>query len=202
MKQLFTVSCLCILAACGGDVRESLGLNKQAPDEFNVVSRPPLSVPPEFYLEPPTPGAPPRFEGTQESQAKALILNSEGNIEEVDASKTVDARVEEVQVEALTLSADDLPTPQESTLLNKLKVADRDPDIRKKLYREVSEEPVVREDATPLEEWLGLADDSSVVDPAAEAERIRSNKDAGKPLNEGEVKTKENSKESVLEQLF
>src|SRR5690349_9546598 len=42
------------LSACGGNsVKETLGLERSAPDEFRVVSRPPLSVPPQFSLRPP-----------------------------------------------------------------------------------------------------------------------------------------------------
>ena len=37
--------------------RETFGLNKQAPDEFQVVSRAPLSLPPDFTLRVPEPGA-------------------------------------------------------------------------------------------------------------------------------------------------
>jgi hypothetical protein len=37
------------LTACGNnDVRSTLGLKKSAPDEFRVISNPPLSLPPEF----------------------------------------------------------------------------------------------------------------------------------------------------------
>ena len=39
------------LSACdGGSVANTLGMNIEAPDEFTVVSRPPLSLPPEFNL--------------------------------------------------------------------------------------------------------------------------------------------------------
>lgn len=40
--------------------RETFGLNKQSPDEFAVVSRAPLSLPPDFTLRVPEPGAPRR----------------------------------------------------------------------------------------------------------------------------------------------
>lgn len=40
--------CAAVLAACG------LGYNKNPPDEFNVVRRAPLILPPEFNLRPPS----------------------------------------------------------------------------------------------------------------------------------------------------
>jgi hypothetical protein len=45
------------LAACGKgeSVQEMVGLTRTGPDAFNVVARPPLSVPPEFDLRPPAP---------------------------------------------------------------------------------------------------------------------------------------------------
>ncbi len=47
--------CLGGLAACSGaEVKRNLGLTKEAPDEFMVLSRPKLSVPPDFTLAPPT----------------------------------------------------------------------------------------------------------------------------------------------------
>jgi len=45
-----------MLSACG-NVKEKLGLNKSAPDEFAVVSRAPLSVPPDSTLRPPREGS-------------------------------------------------------------------------------------------------------------------------------------------------
>ncbi|MBM3559287.1 MAG: DUF3035 domain-containing protein, partial [Alphaproteobacteria bacterium] len=45
------------VGGCGEDTKRSLGLSKPAPDEFSVVSRAPLSLPPNYTLRPPRPGA-------------------------------------------------------------------------------------------------------------------------------------------------
>jgi Protein of unknown function (DUF3035) len=45
------------LCACSGSLADKLGMDKQAPDEFAVVARQPLIVPPNFDLRPPQPGA-------------------------------------------------------------------------------------------------------------------------------------------------
>ncbi len=42
------------LSACSNVTKEKLGLNKKAPDEFMVTTRPPLSLPPEYDLRPVT----------------------------------------------------------------------------------------------------------------------------------------------------
>ena len=40
------------------DLKSTFGLNKRAPDEFAVPTRAPLSLPPDYSLRPPEPGAP------------------------------------------------------------------------------------------------------------------------------------------------
>ena len=52
-----------MVGACG-DTRKVLGYDKVTPDEFKVVSRAPLSLPPDYGLRPPQPGAPRPQEGT------------------------------------------------------------------------------------------------------------------------------------------
>jgi hypothetical protein len=50
---------LIALAGCGQDTARSLGFTRDAPDEFAVTTRAPLSVPPRLgELPVPTPGAP------------------------------------------------------------------------------------------------------------------------------------------------
>src|SRR5581483_6553192 len=46
-----------LLTGCTG-FKQTIGLEPTAPDEFAVESRAPLTVPPEFDLRPPAPGAP------------------------------------------------------------------------------------------------------------------------------------------------
>src|SRR5258705_7281826 len=55
---LLTVASLCsitLLSGCG--FRQLVGLDKTGPDEFAVESRAPLTIPPDFELRPPAPGA-------------------------------------------------------------------------------------------------------------------------------------------------
>lgn len=62
------------LSACGGDeLTRTFGLSRDAPDEFQVTTRAPLSMPPDFTLRPPRPGAVRPQELTQRQQAEATL---------------------------------------------------------------------------------------------------------------------------------
>ncbi len=62
------------LAGCGGPpVGERLGVTRRAPDEFQVVRRAPLVLPPDFNLRPPQPGAEPAAAQDTGAQAEALL---------------------------------------------------------------------------------------------------------------------------------
>src|SRR5690349_14265120 len=60
------------LAGCSS-TKEMLGLTKRSPDEFQVVSRAPLRMRPDYSLRPPTPGAPRPQEGTTTQQAQGIV---------------------------------------------------------------------------------------------------------------------------------
>lgn len=58
-KRIFIIFLAAPFALCGcSDAKRALGFEKSVPDEFRVVSQPPLSMPPEYGLRPPQPGAP------------------------------------------------------------------------------------------------------------------------------------------------
>jgi hypothetical protein len=56
--------------------QQALGLTKVTPDEFRVVAKAPLVVPPEFALRPPSPGEPRPQELQPESQARIALLGA------------------------------------------------------------------------------------------------------------------------------
>lgn len=61
------------LAGCGG-ASKALGMSKVTPDEFRVVTKAPLVVPPDFSLRPPAPGEPRPQELQPESAAREALL--------------------------------------------------------------------------------------------------------------------------------
>jgi hypothetical protein len=56
------------------DFREATGAAKLAPDEFLVITKAPLIIPPDYNLRPPTPGAPDRNRGTTADMARAALF--------------------------------------------------------------------------------------------------------------------------------
>jgi DUF3035 family protein len=55
------------------DFRQALGMDRVGPDEFAVESRAPLTIPPEFNLRPPQPGAPRPQEVTAAERARRVV---------------------------------------------------------------------------------------------------------------------------------
>jgi hypothetical protein len=63
------------LSGCSAAGR-ALGVTKVTPDEFRVVTKAPLTVPPDYSLRPPAPGEPRPQELQPESAARVALLGS------------------------------------------------------------------------------------------------------------------------------
>lgn len=163
MKYLFFTFCALALAACSG-ASETLGLSKKSPDEFQVIKRAPLALPPNYDLRPPRPGAPRPQEQTPASEARETIFGT--------AEKT----------------AQKAPGSAGNTLLQKAGSAQIDPAIREKIDSEVE---TIEDKNTPVAKKLfGLGrsgDSASLVDAKAESERLQKNAEEGKPVTEGQT---------------
>jgi hypothetical protein len=61
------------LAGCQS-AKQALGMTKVVPDEFRVVAKAPLVVPPDYSLRPPAPGEPRPQELQPESAARQALL--------------------------------------------------------------------------------------------------------------------------------
>src|SRR5271156_376489 len=66
---------LLLLGGCSGDgLARTFGLTRDAPDEYTVTTRAPLSMPPDYNLRPPRPGVPrPQEQSEREQAAEALV---------------------------------------------------------------------------------------------------------------------------------
>jgi hypothetical protein len=214
MKTRYWFMTLLTLAACeGGEVKESLGLNRESPDEFVVVSRPPLSVPPEFTLLPPEPGA--VREGARSADVARSVLLDDTNVKEEGAEiesefqsefgtlKTLKIPATRSETAVLPVSSSDAGTPGDSIFLNKAGAEKADPLIRRKLGADDRNPPPEKEEAATLYDSLvGKEQGEPVVDAKKEAERLRTNKEKGKKLNEGDVPTADEKPKSVIDSLF
>ncbi|MBV9555068.1 MAG: DUF3035 domain-containing protein [Alphaproteobacteria bacterium] len=64
-----------LLAGCT-NFKQMVGLEPVSPDEFAVESRAPLTIPPDFNLRPPAPGAPRPQEASVASKAQRALDNA------------------------------------------------------------------------------------------------------------------------------
>ena len=185
---------------CSG-VKETLGLTKQSPDEFKVVSRAPLSMPPDYNLRPPTPGSPRPQEGTPRDQAQQAVLGIPA-----DAIPPIG----EGEAETALSSG-------ESALLQSAGATGVDPNIRQLVDTETAEDAADSREAfahllraegdsktlaDTLVFWREPEPYGTVVDPAAEQKRLQENAATGQPVTEGETPTVVRKKKGALEGLF
>jgi hypothetical protein len=76
---LLAVALVCAGASVSGCSTIQRNLAPVTPDEFRVVSRAPLVVPPDYALRPPAPGEPRPQELQPEGAARAAILGANAN---------------------------------------------------------------------------------------------------------------------------
>lgn len=63
-----------LLSGCSDGVSRTFGLTRDAPDEFTVTTRAPLSMPPDYNLRPPRPGAARPQEQSARQQAEEALV--------------------------------------------------------------------------------------------------------------------------------
>lgn len=169
------------VSACGG-FRENLGLTKQSPDEFRVVSRAPLTLPPDYQLRPPEPGAPRPQVGTTAQQAeRAVFRNSQAPQQTASAPRTAG----------------------EQALLQAAGAEQADPNIRQVVNREtkqINDESDYFVDRLVF--WNDVAPAGTVVDPVAERRRLQENAALGQPVTTGPTPQIIRRRQAPLEGLF
>src|SRR5881394_777164 len=79
------------LAGCQS-TRNALGMTKVTPDEFRVVTKAPLVLPPDYSLRPPAPGEPRPQELLPESAARAALLGQREGLVRSDGEKMLVSR--------------------------------------------------------------------------------------------------------------
>ena len=152
-------------------VSEAFSEKKSSPDEFAVFSEPPLSMPPDYGLRPPRPGAARPQTSTPRFQAeRAVRAAGRGN--------------------PILRSAPRGSSPGLQVLLRETGALEANPDIRALVNKESSLVATGDKKLTDrLLFWRGGAKDEPVVDPAKEAERIREAVEQGQPVTGEESPT-------------
>jgi hypothetical protein len=176
------------LAGCQ-NVQDQFGLTKTPPDEFVVYARAPLSVPPDFALLPPEPGAPRPQEATPRQQAEtALFANSGTYTTGGDLAGGNEYNPQSVGEQAFLQSAG---------------AEGIDPSIRSLVD---TENATLAEQSTTFTDtlvfWRDPVPYGTVVDPAAEQQRIQENAALGVPVTTGETPIIERKEKGILEDVF
>lgn len=173
---------LTLLGACSGnDVQETLGMNRVPPDEFRVVSRPPLTVPPQFSLLPPTIDADSPGQVQTRQQARDIVL---GPQKDGDAS----AKTMTSADETLAYASPAAGNKADSRFLMRAGANEADPNIRRELVEARITKQIKEEDESWWETLSVIPKSKDpTVNAAMESERIQENQDAGKPVTEGET---------------
>ena len=80
MKPFSVVAAVALVGAVGlggcHSTSKALGMSKVTPDEFRVVTKAPLVLPPDYSLRPPAPGEPTPAELQPDSAARASAYNA------------------------------------------------------------------------------------------------------------------------------
>ena len=177
------VLCLPLVAGCSGDVGRTFGLTRDPPDEFLVTTRAPLSVPPDFGLRPPRPGAPRPQEPSAREAAAALL-----------AARTVTQPV-----------LSDIPpgaSAGEAALL-----AAAGPPVPADLRRQIDQESALlaerdRSFVDRLLFWRRPEAEDVAVDPRAESARLREAAALGREPTAGDTPIIQRRRRGLLEGLF
>ena len=167
-----------VLAGCDG-ISKLVG-GKSAPDEFTVYSRAPLSIPPEYNLRPPSPGAARPQEVQPRDRAEKVIF---GSRQQAVSGNFLSGRGRN------NLVPSSAPvSPGEKALVMRSGGNKTDPEIRAIINREsivpISGSKTI---ANKVLFWRDARSQISIVDPGKENKRIRENQKKGKPITSDDV---------------
>lgn len=180
MKHVSTiaVALLAVVALSGcEDARKALTQTKAAPDEFEIYTRAPLTLPPDYGLRPPSDDNV-RPEDDPQATAKRVVLGGAAH-------------------KSQPIQAD---TPGTTALLARAGVQNAEDGIRETVNRETSS--YAEEDQNFMEALMFDPNPGVVVDPSAESKRIQENQALGKPVNQGDTPMVEKKSKAPLEGLF
>jgi len=196
------LAAVALAVSLGGcqQTRQALGLEKTAPDEFQVVARAPLSLPPDYNLLPPQPGVARPQEGTTRDQAESAVFGdaSGGGF---DLGGALGYGV--APAVSAASPGESAASPGESALLQNAGAVDVDPTIRRQVDLETAQ--LIEQDKRFIDRlifWRDPAPYGTVVDPEQEQQRLQENAALGRPATAGETPTIERKRRALLEGIF
>jgi hypothetical protein len=171
--------CLVLLSGCDtGGLSRTFGISRDAPDEFTVTTRAPLSMPPDFSLRPPRPGA------TRPQE------------------QSVQRQAEETLVPQVALGTPQVTsTPGEQALLEQA-----GPQVPNSIRQQVNQDASLDSNdpgfVDKLLFWKKQQPETVMVDPQREAQRIRQNAALGDNPDNGETPIIQPKRKGWLASLF
>lgn len=169
-----------VLAGCSSsDLTRTFGLNRESPDEFQVTTRAPLSMPPNYTLRPPRPG-----------EARPQELSERQAAEAVLAPQSV-----------LGANQDNSLSPGQQALL-----AAAGPAAPGNIRQEVNHDAAISQNdrsfADKLMFWKSPPDNSVQVDPEREAQRLRQDAALGKAPTAGDTLIIQKPQKTFWQRIF
>ncbi|MEE2760034.1 MAG: DUF3035 domain-containing protein [Pseudomonadota bacterium] len=184
---LFLLAATALVAGCE-QTKRALGQTKNAPDEFAVYQRAPLSLPPNYSLRPPTPG-----------QNRPQTVNPR------DRASAALGQTPMTRPQTAPNGKQDLSSLSsgEISLLRLIGALDASNNIR----NQVNQENTILADGDKgltdtILFWQKKQEFGIAVDAAQEKKRIQRNQAAGLPLNTGDTPVVMRKKKALLEGVF
>lgn len=178
------------LSACSDyGPRQFFGLDKNPPDAFTVVSRAPLTLPPDFGLRPPRLGQARPNETSVSAQARTTVFGLDSG----GLSSEKAAQLDRLSGER---------SPGEAQLLKMAGAVGVDPAIRETINSE--SEKVARESRNIVEQlvfWKSYDPAGVPVDAAAEQKRLQENAALGRPVTDGDTPVVQRRNKTIWQTL-
>lgn len=189
-----------LLAGCGG-FRDVLGTSKDPPDEFQVVQRAPLALPPNYDLRPPEPGSQRPQELSPTASAAERILGRRAVAATAPGASSTPGIGPTVQ--AAPRAPVTVQTGGIAQLRDQLRLDEADPNIRQIVNRETAD--FVYETEYPIDRllfWKDKKEPGVLVDAQKESQRLRENAALGQPVGTGDTPVIERKRGGFLQNLF
>jgi len=170
------------LAACGQKTREAIGIDRAPPDEFAVLTRAPLAIPPGFGLRPPRPGTPRPQEREVKDEARNVLFRRANTDRASDGAS---------------------PSSGEQALLGHAGARNAKASIRSEVDNESDQiADAGRGFVDKLVFWRATEAPGEVIDATAESQRLRSNAALGSPPTTGVTPVIKRRETGLLEGIF